>query len=216
MKYIALDTETGGFDPHNNPLLQVGCYVPNGQPFNVRIVPAVDMIVTPEAMKANGWPDSHKGHTTVSEKEAILKLKELFTTHRPEWVVCHNAAFDIPFIREAMRRTNVNFYLPKAICTMSVAYVLDHIGGYQQTKFSLNDLQKEFEPDYKRPEVHDACEDAKLTSIIFERMLERLNDFAKLANLATTNIMTTQSGDLPKQQTKSYTFQSSRWGRSSR
>lgn len=217
IKYIALDTETGGLDPYQNPLLQIGCYVPNGQRFNVRIVPPIDLIVTPESMKINGWPDSHKGHETLTEKEAITRLKELFKVHKPDWVVCHNAVFDIPFIRQAMKRTGVDFYLPRALCTMSFAVALDHIGGYQQSKFSLNDLQCEFEPTYIRPQIHDASEDAKLTHIVFQRMLERFDEFAKLANIATTNIVSTNLGNTPnKFQTKSYTFQSNRWGRSSR
>ena len=222
INYIALDTETGGLDPSRNPILQIGCYAPDGDSMNVRIIPAVHLEITSEARKVNGWPDSHKGYSTIDESSAIEKLQSFIKSHKPDWIVCHNATFDIPFIREAMIRTNRRFFLPRALCTMSFAKCLDYIGGYTQQKYSLNDLRNEFANDYVRPQTHDAVEDARLTHLVFAGMLARLDSFAKLANNVATTLSEQIEQNLndgvntPVTNTTKAFRQGSRWGRSGR
>ena len=222
INYIALDTETGGLDPFRNPLLQVGCYAPNGDSLNIRIIPPVHLTITEQAKKVNGWPESHKGYPVYDESAAIDQLKGFLDRNKPQWILCHNAVFDIPFIKEAISRTNKNVYIPRALCTMSFVKALEYVGGYNGVKYSLDALIKEFVPDFARSGTHDASEDARATHLVFQGMLSRFDAMAKLANNIAFDrlkeieqnsngvVQTTESKPI-----KSFR-QGSRWGRSGR
>jgi DNA polymerase III alpha subunit (gram-positive type) len=222
INYIAFDTETGGLDPFRNPLLQIGCYAPNGDSLNVRVIPPVHLSITEQAKKVNGWPDSHKGYPVYDESAAIDQFQEFMARNKPQWILCHNAIFDIPFIREAIHRTNKKVYIPKALCTMSFAKALEYVGGYNGPSYTLNDLIKEFAPEYNRPNTHDASEDAKATHLVFQGMLYRFDGMAKLANnVAMDRMKEIEQNSTGVVQTtepkpiKSF-VQGNRWGRSGR
>jgi hypothetical protein len=72
---------------------------------------------------------------------------------------------------------------------MGTAVILNRCGGAPLVKFSLNDLQKEFAPQYERPQVHDASHDAELTHLCMAAMLERFDSMVKLANNAVTETL---------------------------
>lgn len=222
INYITLDTETGGLDPFRNPLLQVGCYAPDGGSLNVRIIPPVQLTITEHAKKVNGWPDSHKGYPVYDESFAMDQLKTFMEKYKPQWVVCHNAAFDIPFIREASHRTNKKLFIPKALCTVSFTKAMDYCGGYGQPNYKLDSLIKEFAPTYVRPQTHDAVEDAKATHLVFQGILERFDGLVKLANNNAMNnikdIEHSQSENVNTQEARTPrpVVQGSRWGRSGR
>lgn len=222
INYIALDTETGGLDPFRNPLLQIGCYAPDGGVMNVRIIPPVQLTITEHAKKVNGWPESHKGYPVYDESFAMDQLKNFISQYNPQWILCHNAVFDMPFIREASHRTNKKLFIPKALCTMSFAMAMRYCGGYSQPNFKLDSLIKEFAPMYVRPETHDAAEDAKATHLVFQGMLERFDGLVKLANNNATNhiheIEQNQSSNVNISEARhpKAVIQGSRWGRSGR
>ena len=222
INYIALDTETGGLDAFRNPLLQIGCFAPDGGVMNVRIIPPVQLTITEHAKKVNGWPESHKGYPVYDETFAMEQLKNFISQYNPQWILCHNAVFDMPFIREASNRTNKKMFLPKPLCTMSFAMAMKHCGGYDQPNFKLDSLIKEFAPSYVRPPTHDAAEDAKATHLVFQGMLERFDGLVKLAN---NNVMDgmkeieqNQSSNVNTNETRhpKAVGQGSRWGRSGR
>jgi DNA polymerase III epsilon subunit-like protein len=222
INYIALDTETGGLDPFRNPLLQIGCFAPDGGSINIRVIPPVQLTITDQAKKVNGWPDSHKGYPTYDESFAMDQLKSFIDQYKPQWILCHNAAFDIPFIREANHRTNKKIYIPKALCTMSFAMAMKYCGGYDQPNFTLDSLIKEFAPHYSRPQTHDAAEDARATHLVFQGMLERFDGLVKLANNNAIDglkqIEQNQSGFVNTTEARHLKAvgQGSRWGRSGR
>lgn len=222
INYIALDTETGGLDPFRNPLLQVGCYAPDGNILNIRIIPPVQLTITEQARKVNGYPESHKGYPVYDESYAMEQLKTFMDQYKPKWILCHNAVFDIPFIREANNRTNKKVYIPKALCTMSFAVAMQYCGGFSQPNFTLDSLIKEFAPNYVRPPTHDAAEDAKATHMVFQGMLERFDGLVKLANNNAMDglkqIEHNQSGNVNTNEARSQKsfVQGSRWGRSGR
>jgi DNA polymerase III epsilon subunit-like protein len=220
--YITLDTETGGLDPFRNPTLQVGCYAPDGGSMNVRIIPPVQLIITEQAKKVNGWPESHKGYPVHDETFAVEQLKSFIDNYKPQWVVCHNAAFDIPFIRELSHRTNKRIYIPKALCTVSFAKAMDYCGGYGQSNYKLDSLISEFAPSYVRPKTHDAVEDAKATHLVFQGILERFDGLVRLANNNASDSIKEfeqkQSGNVNTTEARhpKAVIQGSRWGRSGR
>ena len=179
LNYLALDT--GGFDPARRALLQVGLYHPACGRVAMFVDPAEGLTVSEGAAKVNGWPDTHQ-EGTVSESDAMEQLGVAIKNTKANWILCHHAAFDIPFIRAAMGRQNKTFRLPRSLCTMGLAAVLSDIGGVVLEKFSLNYLQAAFVPDYARPNPHDASHDAELTYMVMQEMLSRFHGLAALAN----------------------------------
>lgn len=174
--YIALDTETGGLDPYRTAILQIGFYDPkNKTGGSICIEPGRGLVVTEQAKYVNGWPESHRGKRVVSELEAAKAFSMYLSQRKPAWVLCHNAAFDVPFVRELGVRTGVAIDLPRGLCTMTLARTLSNHGLYRGGR-SLDHLIKEFLPDYKRADKHDATDDAIATALVYEAMNRRLSE----------------------------------------
>jgi DNA polymerase III epsilon subunit-like protein len=205
MKEITIDTETGGLDPLKHALLQIGGYDPTtNSRFSVYIQKPHNLEVTPGAQKVNGWPQSHAGKTTLPELEAIqLFLGWVKMTHA-ERLVAHNAPFDASFLKVSLSRNNVDpSTLPRFGCTQEQATQLNKIGGLPVTSLSLDSILKDLAPDYQRPPIHDASDDAYACYLARKAMDERFDKFAALANNAVMS-----SGPFSQTQRRG-----SRWGR---
>ena len=205
MKEATIDTETGGLDPLKHALLQIGGYDPTTNlRFNVYIRKETNLEVTPGAAKVNGWPQSHDGKPMVDEATAMRMLFDWLDSVKPDRLVAHNAPFDYSFVKAAMSRHGYDpNRLPRMHCTMSQAEQLNRVGGLPVTSLSLNSILKDLVPEYQRPEVHDAAEDAYACWLCRKAMNER---FDRLAALANGNVLS--GGNAPKQ-----TPRRARWGR---
>lgn len=183
LKLVTADTETGGLDPFGNALLQIGAFdASTGSRFNLRCRPEGDLSVDEGARKVNGWPESHSGHEVVSEKELVQRYQAWITAVKPDFVIFHNAPFDVAFIKGAYHRQTQAPH-PRAICTMSYALALYEAGGLPISgSLSLNNIAKELAPNFSRNQEHCALEDAMLTWECFVEMKNRLGNLRNLAN----------------------------------
>lgn len=211
MKILALDTETGGLKPWKNALLQIGLYDPDAaSKFSLYVAPGAGLTVTSGAAKVNGWPESHAGKEILQEKEAVSRFVAYLQTRKPDFILCHKATFDAPFVAAALQRyLEEDNILPEFLCTKILAWQLSKLGGLPVGNFSLSSLIKELRPDYVRPIPHDAADDAYATWIVFEEMQKR---FDRLAAMANQNATDSLAGKRPLQNS----HRKHGWNRSSR
>lgn len=121
MNYIVFDCETGGLDPIANPILEIALVALNSDlkeigRFETLIRPYDDLIITPEALKANGLKmrEVEKG---ITKKEAVEVITEFFLKHRVNnrqqglpVAVGHNIPFDIDFVANLLKGSKKEFH----------------------------------------------------------------------------------------------------------
>jgi DNA polymerase III epsilon subunit-like protein len=185
MNLVFLDTETGGLDCAKNPLLQIGAVDQMGGELSIYIKPPPNMAIEDTAKRVNGWPASHADKQVVEYPVAANMLVSWLQCRRPDWIVCHHSAFDYPFVRQLFFSTGTpDKLLPGTICTKVMGITLREIGGLPTSSVSLSALLEELAPDYKRPEPHDALEDAKATKVVYDALMERFSKLKVLADQA--------------------------------
>jgi DNA polymerase III epsilon subunit-like protein len=209
MNFIAIDTETGGTDPTQHGLLQVGLYDPTTRAeLELLIRPAAGMGITDEAARINGYPETH-AMGSLSELEAAKKFLDFLRCRRFEFLVAHNISFDLPFIKAWLRRAGTGkVWLGRPLCSMTTAALLAEVGGYDAPSFSLDSLIAELVPDFPRPK-HGALVDAKASAAVMLEMLARFGSMADLANKAAQS-------NVPETQKEKIQRPLGRWGRSTR
>jgi DNA polymerase III epsilon subunit-like protein len=183
-----LDTETGGKNPLKHSLLQIGIYEPQSRTKESWYVqPYPGLVCSEEASGVNGWPDSHVGKEILSEAEAINKLIKFCSGFGLTQLVAHNAPFDYMFTRCALARQGQDMdSIPRFFCTMDGAERLKKAGGFPPKSLSLDSCLKELAPDYNRPEIHDAAEDAFACYLVDQGIDDRFQKMAALANTASS------------------------------
>lgn len=133
--YIVFDTETGGFDPTENPIIEIAMIALDGtslkeiERYETLIKPYDDLIVTKEALKANGlnMSDVHENGLikTAAYKEItqfIKKLNPKSNKFNKPILVGHNVQFDIDMMEMFFylnKESNLyDFVNRQTICTM--------------------------------------------------------------------------------------------------
>lgn len=118
-----VDTETGGLQPRNNPLLEI-CIVKriNGQEkerFYAKILPTESDILEPIALQKNGLRplEWRRGHRNVYEPMvAAAMINDFFEIPKKGegfcYFIAHNAKFDVSFIRALSDKTGVRISIP--------------------------------------------------------------------------------------------------------
>jgi DNA polymerase III epsilon subunit-like protein len=181
MKYIYVDTETGGLNPFLHPLLSIGWFVPDTNlSGTVYLTPEDPSAITPEAAKKNGWPLSMAGKD-IPPADALQQFIGVIQAHKPEYLVAHNAPFDYSFLTVALGKY-LNSSLPRFLCTMSMAEALRNIGGLPVSSLSLNSILKELDIEHVRSDTHDASQDAMLTHKAHQGIQLRLQKMSELAS----------------------------------
>lgn len=110
MRWLVIDTETGGLDPDRHPIFTVGLVVLDTQegPICGLEVPVLDPAEPdPDALAVNGVdPDTHRA-TALPPSKAMRTVEQFvaphFDPHRPITVAGHNVAFDVAFLRRLFR-----------------------------------------------------------------------------------------------------------------
>lgn len=209
MKHIVfLDTETTGLDYNDNQILQLSYIIckPNGE-----IIKAKNFYLDVDVEIEAGASDTH-GIT----KERIIKLSqgkkfkdiaaEVFWDLSDNKIICHNANFDISFIKEEFSRLNKNLNVSKdSFCTMEYYTDILKIHNYygykwpkleeviNYLKIDRNELLKEAKKIFDTNdniEFHDARLDVYSTYVIYHTMLTKsLNLYNKIVkNITEKNI----------------------------
>lgn len=171
MKFIYLDTETGGLYPAVHALLSIGAVGPGGECFREFILAASQpgKQVHPEAAAVNGYTPERWKQAGARALEDVMPrfcdwLEGLRRHYGEVALVVHNAVQDHGFLGEAARVTEC--WLPDWVrfrCTMVLLANLMDRSLIPPGSTSLDRLAElsAGEP-VMRPAIHDALEDAQL------------------------------------------------------
>jgi len=176
MKYIFLDTETGGLDPSKNALLTVGMVVQGDDgdilgTLHLNIHPE-DFIVEADALLINKINMMDHLEKALSRKDAARSISawvsHYFGEKKPH-VVGHNTSFDLGFLDQLFRETNTPIpYSYRSLDTMGNALFIKSLGVSVGDKLGLEALMSFYGihlPDHET--LHNALTDAKMTRLVF-------------------------------------------------
>ena len=174
---VVVDLETGGFDRHKNPLLEIGCTFLNwaddtlalGDSFSWNIEPFPDSEIDPASLKITGIDLNDPDRDAFVEKDALQEffkivrqqLKQVNCTRAV--MVAHNAAFDQAFLLSAIERTGIKrspFHPFTTIDTASLAAV-----AYGHTV--LSEACRRAGIEFQNANAHRAAYDAEQTAQLF-------------------------------------------------
>jgi DNA polymerase-3 subunit epsilon len=172
--YWALDLETGGLDPRQDPILSVGMVPVRGG--GIRLGEAFSSLVRPEDAAAID-PGSIRAHHLVpgDVREAPLLaevLAEVDRRVREGALLVHQAALDVPFLRQAYRRAGRRWPSPPVVDTVALlikaakrARFLNPDAPEQEPELNLTKARRRLGlPDYG---AHDALTDAVSAAELF-------------------------------------------------
>jgi DNA polymerase III epsilon subunit-like protein len=175
MNLIGTDTETGGLYPSRHALLSIAGYCSWGRlPFLVYVTPESQpgKVVEAEAAKKNGYTPELWAKRDAKPVEMAMEwyrdwLKACLADRPEAKVVCHHLAFDKPFLEEAAMVAGMMELGPTRYdwrCSLQLLADLMDEGLIEKGSASLERLGTlcGVWPSGKRPEVHEAHEDAEV------------------------------------------------------
>ncbi|MFA5960528.1 MAG: ribonuclease T [Tatlockia sp.] len=178
---VIVDVETAGVEPGRNALLEMcvvlihldekGSFV-RGKTFFEHILPFEGAILDPKSLEFNQIDPFQPLRFALDEKQALQNLfapiQEALKKHRCQRAVLvgHNAWFDLLFIKEAVKRTQLSMPFHAFTCfdTATLAGLF-----YGQTV--LAKAVKAARIDFDTSEAHSAIYDAEKTADLFCAML---------------------------------------------
>ncbi len=163
MREIVLDTETTGLDPlQGHRVVEIGCvellnHMPTGKTYQVYLNPERD--VPTEASMVHGLTGEFLEKQPLFAEVADAFLE--FIGDAP--LVIHNAAFDMGFMNEELRRTGFpKLPMERAIDTVMMARKM-----FPGAPASLDALCKRFNVDASGRALHGALLDARLLADVY-------------------------------------------------
>ncbi len=185
IRFVALDTETTGFDYDNDRILCIGAVaIKNNKilvsdSFEVYIKQDV---FNKETVKIHGIR-KNGNEIKVSEEEGLIKFLEYLDD---AIIVAHHTKFDISMINEGLKRLNVGPLKSKQLDTN---YIHKKIATEHRFKklFSLDELCTIY--NIKMHDRHTASGDALLTAYLFLKLTNKFkkNNALNLNDLIKTN-----------------------------
>lgn len=185
IRFVALDTETTGFDYENDRILCIGAVaIQNNKilisdSFEVYIKQEV---FNKESVKIHGIR-KNGNELKVSEEEALISFLNYLDD---AIIIAHHTKFDITMINNALKRMNVGPVKSKQLDTN---YIHKKIATQDQFKklFSLDELCDIY--NVKKHDRHTALGDALITALIFLKLTSKFkkNNALNLSDLISTN-----------------------------
>ena len=179
--YWALDLETGGLNPREDPILSVGM-VPVREG-GIRLGESFSTLVRPEEARTID-PDSIRAHHLLpgDVREAPLiadVLARIDGRLREGALLVHQAALDVPFLRLAYRRVGLRWPAPPVVDTVALlikaakrARFLDPDAPDKEPELNLAAARRKLGlPDYGS---HDALTDAVSAAELFLVLRKRI------------------------------------------
>jgi DNA polymerase-3 subunit epsilon len=182
-KLIVVDTETGGFDPSKNAILQFGAVIYHdgsiSGTFSSMICDAGEII--DESLGVHALDVRSLQSQWDSPWLVIQKFKNWLATNElygKQTLAAHNATFDSGFLRRLWRLADQDFdeqFDYRMLCTQTAALLLEQAGRLQLPggNASLDNvaLALGLQPE---PKPHDALNGATLAAKVLAKMVERL------------------------------------------
>jgi DNA polymerase III epsilon subunit-like protein len=173
-----IDTETTGFNPDTQELIQIGCVImeqdwstgkcvlKHVDEFELKIKPEHIETADAQALRVNGYePADWIFAYTLKEAMQIFAEKTKDTIF-----VAHNACFDYMFIEKAFRLAGVkNEMHYHKLDTISIAFAKFH-NTDDVDKFSLRNLCEYFKIENKN--AHTALSDARALAEVYEKLMQ--------------------------------------------
>lgn len=187
---VIVDLETAGFNATTDALLEMAVVIPamdeSGQliiesSHREHIIPFEGANLDPAALKFNGIDPYHPFRLAIDEKEALRKL---FAPVRAAVkaqqctraiLVGHNPAFDIGFMNAAVERTQIKRNPFHPFSTFDTAT----LGGLAYGQTVLAKSAKAAGMDWDSEQAHSALYDAEQTAILFCKIVNQWDAFAK-------------------------------------
>lgn len=181
MPLVAIDTETGGLDPRENPLLSVSLIEvdENLNPkrsLNLFILPEEGKVITPEAVKVNGYtPELWAERGALTLTQAFNRLAGWLP--RGSEMLAHNAPFDKGFIAAGEKTTGIDLRTSRHWRDSMIAFlfVTDAL-GLRTRGCGLGELAKisgHWGKDYQRG-AHQASDDALACAAGYKWLLQQI------------------------------------------
>lgn len=180
--YLVLDTETGGLNPKQNPVLEVamGIYDSEGIEkestlFSFRPYLPMDC----KALAINGYLSREISARDVDNEYEIQKLIRWSTQAQTKYqpiLVGQNLKFDLEFMDSLTEHHGFSGWSKMwnyhTLDTSQIAFVLKEAGMLKVERFNLSVLTKAYGVENKN--AHTAMSDVKATAGVFFQMLKQL------------------------------------------
>ena len=185
IRFVALDTETTGFDYDNDRMLCIGAVALKGN--KILVADSFEIYIkqdvfNKETVKIHGIR-KNGNETKVSEEEAIIQ----FLAYLDDAVIiAHHTAFDVTMINYALKRLNVGSLISKQLDTNFIHKKLTCGNSFNKLS-SLDELCEIY--NVKMHDRHTASGDALITAQLFLKLLGKYkkNNALDLSNLIHTN-----------------------------
>ncbi len=185
IRFVALDTETTGFDYENDRILCIGAVAIKNN--KILVSDSIEIYVkqdvfNKETVKIHGIRKDGN-ETKFSEEEAIIKFIDYLDD---AVIVAHHTAFDINMINMALKRLKIGPIESKQLDTNYIHKKIAKTDTYKKI-FSLEELCEIY--NVKMHDRHTALGDALITAYLFLKQTAKYkkNNALNLLDLINTN-----------------------------
>ncbi|MDO9275949.1 MAG: 3'-5' exonuclease [Lutibacter sp.] len=185
IRFVALDTETTGFDYENDRILCIGAVAIKNN--KILVSDSVEIYIkqdvfNKETVKIHGIRKDGN-EAKLSEEEAIIKLIGYLDD---AVIVAHHTAFDVTMINQALKRLKVGPLESKQLDTNYLHKKIAKTNTYKKI-FSLEELCEIY--NVKMHDRHTALGDALITAYLFLKQTAKYkkNNALNLFDLINTN-----------------------------
>jgi DNA polymerase III epsilon subunit-like protein len=190
--YYALDTETTGFDPIVNDIIELSIYRKSDdsqrtwflKPSNVDGIDLGALKVNGHKLEDLKWETKYGRETYMPADKAIIEIEnwimEDSVTSEERVLVGQQISFDRNFCYYLWQKCGSSGTFPfgrKMIDTIQIELVMSLTGMSDAETFSLSSLIKRY--GIKNEKAHSASADTKATNLLFEAQLERIRSKLK-------------------------------------
>ena len=178
---VVIDLETGGFDEHTNPILELcavflaykdGVLVPKSAPIHLHVEPFIGCKINQKSLEFTGIQLNSALRNAKAESEVLTLLFHAIELELSKSkcsraiLVGHNAFFDLSFIKAAAHRCQLKSPLHSfsTLDTLSLGALI-----YGETVLST--LMSKAEIDFDDKQAHSALYDAQKTAELFCKMI---------------------------------------------
>ncbi len=166
-----IDLETGGLDPHHDPILQIGLVLGDVVPGCCEVESEWSTMVrlrrpwSPYGARHIHGIRRHRLLFAPPIREALNELTRRCGTRR---IVAHNVAFDWGFLSHAAQQQHVALPTGDRLCTLELSRSLD---PERTMSHRLADIARRAGVEHSR--AHDALADARTTASVLAHLLAK-------------------------------------------